>query len=137
MALDAQCQDLDCQEKKLNVCDGKKSIHVFGIKRIKYMNKSFFPDENISFLFRFVQDSRSGATTAGRGQSHAARRKGLKETIMAPSTGGAFSIGQGALAGASVVGLGALAFYGLGLSNEVGAVDRAVFWSQDVKNRIR
>ena len=56
---------------------------------------------------------------------------------MAPSTGGAFSIGQGALAGASVVGLGALAFYGLGLSNEVGAVDRAVFWSQDVKNRIR
>lgn len=85
----------------------------------------------------FVQDSRSGATTAGRGQSHAARRKGLKETIMAPSTGGAFSIGQGALAGASVVGLGALAFYGLGLSNEVGAVDRAVFWSQDVKDRIR
>ena len=99
--------------------------------------KNSFPLENISFLFRFVQDSRSGATTAGRGQSHAARRKGLKETIMAPSTGGAFSIGQGALAGASVVGLGALAFYGLGLSNEVGAVDRAVFWSQDVKNRIR
>ena len=101
------------------------------------MIKNSFPLENISFLFRFVQDSRSGATTAGRGQSHAARRKGLKETIMAPSTGGAFSIGQGALAGASVVGLGALAFYGLGLSNEVGAVDRAVFWSQDVKNRIR
>ena len=65
-----------------------------------YLNKNSFPHKNISFLFRFVQDSRSGATTAGRGQSHAARRKGLKETIMAPSTGGAFSIGQGALAGA-------------------------------------
>ena len=103
----------------------------------RIMNKNPFLLEKVSFLFRFVQDSRSGATTAGRGQSHAARRKGLKETIMAPSTGGAFSIGQGALAGASVVGLGALAFYGLGLSNEVGAVDRAVFWSQDVKNRIR
>ena len=99
--------------------------------------KTFLPHKNTSLQFRFVQDSRSGATTTGRGQSHATRRKGLKETIMAPSTGSAFSIGQGALAGASVVGLGALAFYGLGLSNEVGAVDRAVFWSQDVKDRIR
>lgn len=85
----------------------------------------------------FVQDSRSGASTAGRGQSHAARRKGLKETIMAPAGGTAFSMGQGALAGASVIGLGALAFYGLGLSNEVGTVDRAVMWPQEVKDRIR
>ena len=105
---------------------------------IKYvLVEKLFCLKNTSFQFRFVQDSRSGATTTGRGQSHATRRKGLKETIMAPSTGSAFSIGQGALAGASVVGLGALAFYGLGLSNEVGAVDRAVFWSQDVKDRIR
>jgi len=85
----------------------------------------------------FVQDSRSGASTAGRGQSHAARRKGLRETVMAPAGGTAFSIGQGALAGASALGLGALAFYGLGLSNEVGSVDRAVLWSQEVKDRIR
>jgi len=85
----------------------------------------------------FVQDSRAGTTGAGRGQSHAARRKGLKETIMAPSTGTAFSMGQGALAGASALGLGALVFYGLGLSNEVGAVDKAVMWSQETKNRIR
>jgi hypothetical protein len=38
----------------------------------------------------------------------------------------AFTIGQGMLAGASVVGLGALCFYGLGLSNEVGTIDKAV-----------
>ena len=56
---------------------------------------------------------------------------------MAPASGNAFSMGQGALAGASALGLGALAFYGLGLSNEVGAVDRAVLWPQEVKNRIR
>ena len=56
---------------------------------------------------------------------------------MAPAGGTAFSIGQGALAGASALGLGALAFYGLGLSNEVGSVDRAVLWSQEVKDRIR
>ena len=56
---------------------------------------------------------------------------------MAPAGGTAFSMGQGALAGASVIGLGALAFYGLGLSNEVGTVDRAVMWPQEVKDRIR
>jgi len=61
----------------------------------------------------------------------------LKETLMSPSTGTAFNMGQGALAGASVLGLGALAFYGLGLSNEVGTVDKAVLWPQEVKNRIR
>ena len=86
---------------------------------------------------RFVQDSRSGASAAGRGQSHAARRKGLKETVMAPAGGTAISMGQGALAGASAIGLGALAFYGLGLSNEVGTIDKAVLWPQEVKNRIR
>jgi len=85
----------------------------------------------------FVQDSRSGASTAGRGQSHAARRKGLRETVMAPAGGTAMSMGQGALAGASALGLGALAFYGLGLSNEMGTVDKAVLWPQEVKNRIR
>merc|ERR1719278_2571756 len=85
----------------------------------------------------FVQDSRSGATAAGRGQSHAARRKGLRETVMAPARGTAMSMGQGALAGASALGLGALAFYGLGLSNEVGTIDKAVMWPQEVKDRIR
>ena len=39
----------------------------------------------------------------------------------------AFTIGKGMLAGASAVGLGALCFYGLGLSNEVGTVDKAVY----------
>merc|ERR1719189_3124797 len=57
--------------------------------------------------------------------------------MMAPASGSAFSMGQGALAGASALGLGALAFYGLGLSNEVGAVDKAALWPQQVKDRIR
>lgn len=80
---------------------------------------------------------------SGSGQrvSHAARRKGLKETVTekvgAPSQGGAFNVGQGALAGASVMGLGALAYYGLGLSNTEGAADRAMLWPEHVRQRIR
>lgn len=37
----------------------------------------------------------------------------------------AFTAGKAALAGASLVGIGALCFYGLGMSNQVGAIDRA------------
>ena len=48
-----------------------------------------------------------------------------------------YSIGQGALAGASVLGLGALAYYGLGMSKEVGAVERSIMWPEHVKQRIR
>ena len=46
-------------------------------------------------------------------------------------------IWQGAVAGGAALGLGALAFYGLGMSSEVGAVDRAVGWPQYVKDRVR
>merc|ERR1719309_657974 len=56
---------------------------------------------------------------------------------MAPEQGTAINMGQGALAGAAVVGLGALAFYGAGMSGEVGVVDKAVVWPQYVKDRIR
>merc|ERR1712106_1079264 len=67
----------------------------------------------------------------------AARRKTIKETVMSPSEGTAINMGQGALAGGAVLGLGALAFYGLGLSSEVGTVDKAVAWPDHVKDRVR
>lgn len=37
----------------------------------------------------------------------------------------AFTIGQGALAGGSLLGLGALCYYGLGLSSEAGALEKS------------
>merc|ERR1719245_2357055 len=56
---------------------------------------------------------------------------------MAPSSGTSINVGQGALAGAAALGIGALAFYGAGLSGEMGAVEKSVMWPQYVKNRIR
>jgi hypothetical protein len=38
----------------------------------------------------------------------------------------AFSVGKGVVLGASGLGLGALCFYGLGLSSVPGAIDRSV-----------
>merc|ERR1719436_872088 len=46
-------------------------------------------------------------------------------------------MGQGALAGAAALGIGALAFYGAGMSGEMGAVDKSVAWPQYVKDRIK
>ncbi|KAK7112216.1 growth hormone-inducible transmembrane protein-like [Littorina saxatilis] len=72
---------------------------------------------------------------------HALRRatktRTWKDTIMAPAGDTAFNLGKGLVAGASLVGIGALCFYGLGLSNEVGAIDRSVMWSPEVRQRIR
>merc|ERR1719495_13451 len=56
---------------------------------------------------------------------------------MAPSQGTSINVGQGALAGAAALGIGALAFYGAGLSGEMGAVEKSVMWPQYVKDRIR
>lgn len=75
--------------------------------------------------------------TRGTFSRQAVRRRTLKETVMAPSSGSAISAGQGALAGAAMFGLGGLAYYGLGLSNEMGAVEKQMMWPQYVKDRIR
>jgi len=61
----------------------------------------------------------------------------LREKLMAPAGDGANVMGKGMLAGASAVGLGALCFYGLGLSNEVGTVDKAALWSKTVRERVK
>merc|ERR1711962_826299 len=79
----------------------------------------------------YAQDAR------GTFSRQAARRRTVKETVMSPASGSAISAGQGALAGAAVLGLGGLAYYGLGLSGELGAVDKQLMWPQYVKDRIK
>ncbi|XP_046990481.1 growth hormone-inducible transmembrane protein-like isoform X2 [Schistocerca americana] len=66
-----------------------------------------------------------------------ARRRSLKEKLLAPAGETAFNIGKGAVAGGAALGLGALCFYGLGLSKQTGAIDHATFWPEYVKQRIR
>lgn len=45
--------------------------------------------------------------------------------------------GRAAVGGAALFGVGALCYYGLGLSNKVGAIDRAMVWPQVVRDRVR
>lgn len=69
--------------------------------------------------------------------SRAARRRTLKEIAMAPAGESAFNVGKGALAGASAFGVGALCYYGLGLSNKAGIIEESMLWPQYVKDRVR
>lgn len=46
------------------------------------------------------------------------------------------NMGRIFLAGGAAVGLGALCYYGFGMSNEMGAIEKAVIWPQYVKDRI-
>lgn len=61
----------------------------------------------------------------------------MAEQAMSPASETAFNIGKGAVAGGAVIGLGALCFYGLGLSSSTGAIDHASLWPQYVKDRIK
>lgn len=45
-------------------------------------------------------------------------------------------MGRMILAGGAAVGLGALCYYGLGMANDIGAIEKAMIWPQYVKDRI-
>ncbi|OXU28818.1 hypothetical protein TSAR_011192 [Trichomalopsis sarcophagae] len=78
----------------------------------------------------YASDGRSAFTrTARRGAT-------ISEKVIAPAGETAFNIGKGAVAGGAALGVGALCFYGLGLSSQTGAIDRAGLWPQYVKDRI-
>lgn len=68
-----------------------------------------------------------------------AEQKGqtLKEALRKPADGTAHVVGRSLVAGAAAAGIGALCYYGLGLSNEVGALERAAMWPDYIRDRVR
>ncbi|KAM9325840.1 growth hormone-inducible transmembrane protein [Gastrophryne carolinensis] len=87
-----------------------------------------------------LQFAQSYATKTRYGMRHAksAREEIQKVASEQGSTAFRFdATGRLIVAGGAAVGLGALCYYGLGMSNEVGAVEKAVVWPQYVKDRIR
>jgi len=59
------------------------------------------------------------------------------EATTRPSGFTAENIGKAVLAGGSVAGIGSLCYYGLGLSNELGAIDKARFWPEEMRKRVK
>ncbi|KAK7072289.1 hypothetical protein SK128_028033 [Halocaridina rubra] len=83
-----------------------------------------------------------GYRDVGRGFTRRSRIREVEvQTAQATKTVkgkiGPMEVGQIAVAGGGVLGLGALCYYGLGMSNEPGAIDRVVVWPQYVRDRIK
>lgn len=86
--------------------------------------------------FPIIQTLKRGARTRpGGGRTRSDVRSW--EATKKPSGFSAENTGRAVLAGACATGVGALCFYGLGLSNEAGAIDKARFWPQEVRTRIK
>ncbi|VDP21271.1 unnamed protein product [Soboliphyme baturini] len=91
-----------------------------------------FSNKLSSSAFNFGVAFRSYANYGNiRRVSKVVERKTLKEFLTSPATETPFALGRLFAAGGAAVGLGALCFYGLGLSNQVGTL-----WPQYVRERI-
>ncbi|XP_043409981.1 growth hormone-inducible transmembrane protein-like [Prionailurus bengalensis] len=88
---------------------------------------------------RLLTPIREYATKTRVGIGHGKTVQELKEAAVEPSMENIFKIdqmGRWFIAGGAAVGLGALCYYGLGMSNEIGAIEKAVVWPQYVKDSI-
>ncbi|KAF7494468.1 Growth hormone-inducible transmembrane protein [Sarcoptes scabiei] len=106
----------------------------------------FFPVQNLGseslIKVRFFSVGRRGGRTAGsrvvaRVMPVTKERRSLKEILMQPTSGAPFAIGSSAVAGASLFGIGALCYYGLGMSNTAGTFENAYAWPKYVRDRVR
>lgn len=79
-------------------------------------------------LYKTILRSKDGDCTAQKDQLSFIKKK----VFLAAETTGRAVVG-----GAALFGVGALCYYGLGLSNEMGAIDRAMVWPQVVRDRVR
>lgn len=95
---------------------------------------AFFVKPNVISKVVVRQAANDARTSFTR---RAARQRSLKEIVMAPAREGAYSTGKAVAMGASALGLGALCFYGLGLSSEPGTIERSMMWPEYVRDRIK
>ncbi|XP_056626739.1 growth hormone-inducible transmembrane protein [Triplophysa dalaica] len=89
-------------------------------------------------LMKPQQQSYSTKARLGFRRSKTSKEQ-IQDAAFEPATHTAIKIdnmGRIILAGGAAVGLGALCYYGLGMSNEMGAIEKAVIWPQYVKDRI-
>ncbi|CAK8687081.1 growth hormone-inducible transmembrane protein-like [Clavelina lepadiformis] len=91
--------------------------------------------KNNSLTGRICQ---SQISTSGQTSARASRVRSRTASGTVSSAGiTSIGVGRAAVAGASLLGIGGLCYYGMGLSSEIGAIDKAMVWPQYVKDRVR
>ncbi|EDX11992.1 growth hormone-inducible transmembrane protein [Drosophila simulans] len=97
--------------------------------------KSMIPKRNMQELGmrKYSRESRDRDRSQLESRT---RGPSLKERMMGPPSENAYSMGKGAAAGAALMGLVGLCYYGLGLSNQPSIYDHSMVWPQYVRDRI-
>ncbi|KAL1234876.1 Growth hormone-inducible transmembrane protein [Trichinella pseudospiralis] len=83
-----------------------------------------------------LESIRLFASRSYRSAGQAVRRKTLKEILTQPATETPFFAGKLAVAGGAALSIGALCYYGLGLSSESGILEQSMLWPEYVRNRV-
>ncbi|XP_065212474.1 growth hormone-inducible transmembrane protein-like [Planococcus citri] len=113
------------------LCGCRSGFNAYGTKLMKFSLCGNTPTQvMISRVY-----SQQGRETAWR--TSRARKLAWEQAAAKPATGRAITIGRGAVGGAAVFGIGALAYYGLGLSNQSGIIEQSILWPQYVRDRVR
>ena len=110
-----------------------------------WASKSSFVSANVKLILNSSRNSQltgklcqSQLSTSAPRSARASRGKVNVGEVKEPSAGiAAINVGRASLAGASLLGIGGLCYYGLGLSSQSGAVDRVALWPEYVRKRIR
>ncbi|MCP9264666.1 hypothetical protein DINM_022801 [Dirofilaria immitis] len=109
---------------------GSSSLHLssnFAVS-LRYFSKTTY--NAVRYAERRVAEGNYGIGSA--------TRKTLKERLMGPTTGKPYLYGSAAVAGASLLGIGALCYYGLGLSKEGQSIlMQSGTWPAYVRDRIK
>jgi len=104
--------------------------------RLSQTNIRNFSQSTATKAFKNQFNKTLSQQTKRNAQSRASRVR-TWEATKTKSKSSANDYGRMVLGGASAAGVGALCFYGLGLSNDVGAIDKARFWPQEMRDRIK
>ncbi|VDK63389.1 unnamed protein product [Onchocerca ochengi] len=115
------------------------------LSRLSCTSSSLQLPNNLATAFRyFSKTTYNTARYAGRRVAEgnygfgSATRTTLKERLMGPTTGKPYMYGSAAVAGASLLGIGALCYYGLGLSKEGQSIlVQSGTWPAYVRDRIK
>ncbi|MGH0148177.1 UNVERIFIED_CONTAM: hypothetical protein FKN15_012065 [Acipenser sinensis] len=117
-----------------------RSLPAFGLRSALTQASPTLRNSVLKTSPPLLQLNQGYATKARFGFRHGKTvKEGIKEAALKPAMETAIkfdNMGRVVLAGGAVVGLGALCYYGLGMSNEIGAIEKAVIWPQYVKDRI-
>ena len=108
--------------------------------------KGSLVSSNVKFILRTPRNGQlsgklcqSQISTSAPRSARASRGGKVNVGEMKEPTAGiaAINAGRAAVAGASLLAIGGLGWYGLGMSSETGAIDRVALWPDFVRKRVR